>query len=95
MNRGDFNSIKSQEKIYLICKYCNTPIEQSCISSHLHVCPSRTKKNEILEIIQRQDPNEEYIPAGHWPAAFPHTPEVIEYIRNSGCPPIDMPPVED
>ena len=65
------------------------------MSSHLHACPNRPKKNEILEIIQQQDPNEAYIPAGQWPAAFPQTPEVIDYIRNSGyLPPIELPPVE-
>lgn len=87
----------THEKVYVICKYnCSTPIEQSAISSHLHVCPNRPKVNEILNIIQQRDQNEIYIPQGNWPSDFPKTAEVLEYIYNSNLPPpLNLPPREN
>ena len=93
-HRADEHLGKNGDKIYVLCKYnCNTPIEESKLSSHLHVCPNKPKSNEILDIICAPDPNECYISSGQWPSNYPHTKEVFDLILRLGHkPPFDILP---
>jgi hypothetical protein len=83
---------RSEEKTYQLCKYnCGNPIEDSKMSSHLHVCPNRPEFNAILDMIRAPDPNEVYIPSGLWPSSYPKTKEVYDCILRIGHkPPFDL-----
>lgn len=93
MRANNSEARKGQDKVYVLCKYnCHTPIEESKMSSHLHVCPNKPVSNAILDMIRAPDPNECYISQGQWPSRFPHTREVYNYIVQIGLkPPFELP----